>query len=179
MAVSLLAGSAIAAEGAAESKDPVKRGAYLVNFGGCNDCHTPKLITSKGPVPDASRLLSGHWAATPTPPLPPSDVIGRQPNQWAAITNSDFTAWAGPWGISYAANLTPDAATGLGGWNADQFVKTIRSGRHLGTGRRLLPPMPSSDIAFLNDPDLKAIFAYLKSIKPIQNQVPAPMPPAK
>jgi mono/diheme cytochrome c family protein len=174
---SLVFGHATSAEMAAPSKEHIKRGEYLVNFGGCNDCHTPKLMSDKGPQPDPARLLSGHPANARIPPLPPAGLIGPNPDQWATISNNEFTVWVGPWGTSYAANLTPDVATGLGGWTADQFVKTMRTGKHLGVGRPLLPPMPWFDIAVLNDRDLKAMFAYLKSIKPIQNQVPPPVPP--
>ncbi|HKE42189.1 MAG TPA: diheme cytochrome c-553 [Casimicrobiaceae bacterium] len=174
---SLIFGHAMSAEVAASAKEQIKRGEYLVNFGGCSDCHTPKLMSNKGPQPDPARLLSGHPANAQIPPPPPAGFIGPNPDQWATITNNEFTVWVGPWGTSYAANLTPDLATGLGGWTADQFVKTMRTGKHLGVGRPLLPPMPWFDIAVLNDQDLKAMFAYLKSIKPIQNQVPAPVPP--
>jgi len=174
---SLVFGQATAAETAAPSKEQIKRGEYLVNFGGCNDCHTPKLMSAKGPQPDPARLLSGHPANGQIPPLPPPGLIGPNPDQWATITNSSFTVWVGPWGTSYAANLTPDVATGLGGWTADQFAKTMRTGKHLGVGRPMLPPMPWFNVAVLNDRDLRAMFAYLKSIKPIQNQVPAPVPP--
>src|SRR5215472_16125285 len=103
----------------AQTKDPastqLKRGEYLVTFGGCHDCHSPKVMTSNGPAPDRTRLLSGHPADAQLPPLP-AGIVGAAPNQWAAITNSDLTAWVGPWGTSFAANLTPDKATGLGGW---------------------------------------------------------------
>ncbi|HEY1461040.1 MAG TPA: hypothetical protein VGH59_13395 [Casimicrobiaceae bacterium] len=95
------------------------------------------------------------------------------------MTNGDFTAWAGPCGISFAANLTPDKATGLGGWTAEQFIQSTRTGKHLGVGRPILPPMPIASLATLTDADLKAIFAYLKSIKPISNQVPPSLPPGK
>jgi hypothetical protein len=83
----------------------------------------------------------------------------------------------GPWGTSFAANLTPDKASGLGGWTVDQFIKTMRTGKHLGVGRPILPPMPWFDVAVLRDADLKALFAYLRSVKPISNAVPAPLPP--
>ena len=88
-----------------------------------------------------------------------------------------LTVWAGPWGVSYAANLTPDKRTGLGAWTADQFIKTMRTGKHLGVGRPLLPPMPMAAIAALTDADLRALFAWLRSIKAIENQVPQPSPP--
>ncbi|HZQ59913.1 MAG TPA: diheme cytochrome c-553, partial [Casimicrobiaceae bacterium] len=88
----------------------------------------------------------------------------------------DLTAWAGPWGVSYAANLTPDK-TGIAGWTVDQFIQAMRTGKHLGVGRPILPPMPWQQIGKLTDRDLRAIYAYLKSLKPIDNQVPAPTPP--
>lgn len=150
--------------------DQVARGKYLVNFGGCNDCHTPLKFTDKGPVPDTSRLLAGH---PETIKLPPPEL---KPGPWFAAT-AGMTAWAGPWGISYAANLTPDHNTGLGIWSEEVFVKAMRTGKHMGNGREILPPMPWQAIAGLNDEDLKAIYAYLRSIPPIVNRVPAPLGP--
>jgi mono/diheme cytochrome c family protein len=160
---------------AAASKE-VRRGEYLAIYGGCGDCHTPKVMTPDGPVPDKSRLLSGHPANAQLPPVP-ADVVGPGPNKWGALTNGDLTAWVGPWGTSFAANLTPDPQTGLVGWTSELFIKTMRTGKHLGTGRALLPPMPWFDMAVLTDQDLKAVFAYLRSLKPIPNKVPSPVPP--
>jgi hypothetical protein len=151
----------------------VRRGEYLAQFGGCHDCHTPKVMTPKGPELDKSRLLSGYPSTAPLPAVP-QGVIG--PTQWGAITTNDLTAWAGPWGISFAANLTPDV-TGLRGWTTQQFIRTMRTGKHLGVGRAILPPMPWFDAAVLTDQDLKALFAYLKSLEPISNRVPQPVPP--
>lgn len=153
---------------------PVERGHYLVNVGGCGDCHTPKVLTKDGPQPDENRLLSGHPADAKLPPLPPG-VIG--PDRWGAIANNDLTAWAGPWGVSYAANLTPDV-TGMGGWSPETFIQAIRTGKHAGGGRDILPPMPWMDYAQMTDEDLRAVFAYLKSLPPVSNVVPAPVPPA-
>jgi len=158
------------------AKKELTRGKYLVDYGGCSDCHTPKTMTANGPAPDSSRLLSGHPATAPVPPIP-AGVLGPAPTQWGAMTNNDLTAWAGPWGVSFAANLTPDKVTGLGNWTADQFLKTMRTGKHLGVGRPLLPPMPYYDIAVLTDRDLKSMFAYLKSLKPLVNAVPQPISP--
>lgn len=94
-----------------------------------------------------------------------------------AMTNLHLTAWAGPWGVRFTANLTPDKKTGLGNWTAEQFIQTMRTGKHLGSGRPLLPPMPVADIATLSDADLRVLFAWLQSLKPIENQVPQPVPP--
>ncbi len=146
----------------------------MVGFGGCSDCHTPKQFTPKGPQPDPGKLLSGHPSTAKLPKVP-QGVIGQE--QWGALTNNDMTAWVGPWGVSFAANLTPDKRTGLGSWTAELFIKTMRTGKHLGAGREILPPMPWFTLATLTDEDLKAIFAYLNSIKPIENVVPQPIPP--
>ena len=162
------------AQTAKASSAQAKRGEYLATLGGCHDCHTPKVMTKDGPVPDKSRLLIGHPATAKLPPVPPG-IFG--PDQWGAITTNDLTAWVGPWGTSFAANLTPDNDTGIGKWTADQFIKTIRTGKHLGVGRPILPPMPWPSYAMLNDTDLRALFAYLKSLKPVSNRVPEPIPP--
>jgi cytochrome c1 len=86
---------------------------------------------------------------------------------------------AGPWGVSFTANLTPDKETGTGTWTEEQFVQTIRTGRHLGRGRPVLPPMPIPMYKNFTDDELKDIFAYLQSLPPIHNRVPAPLPPAE
>ena len=150
----------------------VERGAYLVRTMGCNDCHTPWKMGPAGPEPDMTRQLSGHPSSLvmPTPP-----VLPKGPWSWiAAETN---TAFAGPWGVSFAANLTPDPETGLGKWNADIFIATMKTRRHEGKGRPLLPPMPAQMLAALTDEDIRSLFAYLQSLPPIRNRVPAPVDP--
>jgi len=154
---------------AATKTDPVKRGEDLVNAMGCHDCHTPIKMGPSGPEPDMTFALSGHQASTdvPKPPAPSAP--------WVVSVIEAGTAWSGPWGVSFTANLTPDPETGLGQWTEQQFVETIRNGRHQGRGRQLLPPMPWPAFRNLNDDDLKAIFAYLKTVKPLKNKVPDPV----
>ncbi len=153
----------------------IERGAYLVNASGCNDCHSPKIITERGPEPDPMRLLSGHPEKEPAAKIPAGVIT---PTGWVALTNFHLSAWAGPWGISYAANLTPDDLTGIGAWTEEVFIKAMRTGRHMGSGRAILPPMPWQNYGKMNDADLKAIFAYLKSLRPVRNAVPQPISPA-
>ena len=172
--IGLASATALAADAPRASKAAQKRGEQLVVFGGCHDCHTPKVMGANGPEPDPARLLAGHPASATLPPVP-VDALG--PGKWLAVTNADLTAWAGPWGTSFAANLTPDRRTGLGDWTAEQFIRTLRTGKHFGTGRPILPPMPWPSFQVLSDADLRAIFAYLRSVKPVENQVPAPVPP--
>lgn len=157
------------------SPEDIKRGEYLVTIGGCNDCHSPKVMTPMGPVPDTIRLLSGHPASEKLPPLP-TQIIG--PDKWGAVANNSLTAWFGPWGVSFAANLTPDNITGIGAWTEGSFIKALRTGKHMGAGRPILPPMPWFNFATMPDSDLHAIFVYLKSLKPISNEVPLPIPPS-
>jgi len=156
-------------------EEMVARGKYLVTFGGCSDCHTPKIYTDMGPVPDTTKLLAGYYEGTM---LPKADMNMITQNGWA-ITESNFTAWVGPWGISYAANLTPDKATGIGTLTEEMFIKSLREGKWMGVGRPIMPPMPWPGIGSATDEDLKCIYAYLMSIKPIHNTVPQPTPPDK
>ena len=95
-----------------------------------------------------------------------------------AIFSADLTAWSGPWGISYAINLTPDENTGIGSWSEDTFVKALKTGRHMGVSRPILPPMPWTAFRNLTDDDLRSIFAYLRTIPPVDNRVPEPVAPA-
>jgi hypothetical protein len=156
---------------AARARD-LERGAYLVKIMGCNHCHTPYKLGPQGPEPDMARQLSGHPAELVMPKAP---ALGGGPWAWvAAATN---TAFAGPWGVSFTANLTPDAETGLGKWTAETFIATMRTGRHEGKGRPVLPPMPVENLAHLEDSDILALFAYLQSIPPVKNRVPAPIDP--
>jgi hypothetical protein len=130
-------------------------------------------MTDKGPVMDYSRALSGHPANLPAP-----EVNRKEIEQKGLMVTQTLTAWVGPWGVSYAANLTSDA-TGIGNWTEKQFVRAIREGKYKGleNSRNLLPPMPWDMYRNMTDEELSAIFAYLKSTKPIKNVVPAPKPP--
>jgi len=171
--LAVLACVGVAAASPAKS-DPkqVARGKYLVTIGGCNDCHTPLKMTPNGPAPDMARMLSGHPSDMPMPPGP------QQAGPWAYTFAATMTAMHGPWGTSFARNLTPDKETGLGAWTEKDFIQTIRTGKRMGHGRGLLPPMPWFNYAEATDEDLKAIFAYLQSIPAVKNQVEEPRPPA-
>jgi mono/diheme cytochrome c family protein len=154
------------------SAEKVARGAYLVKAVGCADCHTPLKMGPHGPERDLTRMLSGHPAQMTMPPAPQ-----LPPGPWMATVGATMTAWSGPWGTSFTANLTPDKETGLGGWTSRNFIETIRTARHQGRGRALLPPMPVEAYVNFSDDDLEAIFAYLQSIPPVKNRVPQPLPP--
>ncbi len=150
----------------------IKRGEYLVNTSACHDCHSPKVMTSLGPEPDPSRLLSGYPEDMPLPEIKKEILI-----DWV-LFNQQLTSAVGPWGVSFAANITSDE-TGIGNWTENQFLTALKKGKYKGLegGRSLLPPMPWPIYRNMTDEDLKAIFAYLKTTKPVRNIVPGPIAP--
>jgi mono/diheme cytochrome c family protein len=158
-------------EGAPGPSARVERGRYLVTSVGCGDCHTPKTMGLNGPEEDHGRLLSGHPEGTQLPAPPAAK------GPWIATASWDLTAWSGPWGISYAFNLTPDENTGIGSWSEETFVQALRTGRHMGVSRPIMPPMPWWAFRNFNDEDLKSIYAYLRTIPPVKNRVPQPVEP--
>ena len=151
----------------AQSSSPkalVERGEYLATVGGCGDCHTPKTASMK---PDSARLLSGSPsnAATPSKPAKAGETVSA----------AGSTAFHGPWGISYAANLTPDPKTGIASeYTEAKFIEAMRTGK-TPDGGSILPPMPWQNYSKMTDDDLKALWAYLQSIKPVKNKVKSPV----
>jgi mono/diheme cytochrome c family protein len=143
----------------------VERGQYLATVGVCGDCHTPWAMGPDGPGPDESRYLSGHPEGAPLEAAP-------MPDDWMMAMSASGTAFAGPWGISYAVNLTPHD-TGLGVWSEEMFVTAMRTGKHMGAGRPILPPMPWPSYGAMTDDDLRSLWMYLQSIPPIDNVAPA------
>ena len=136
----------------------VDRGRYLVRITGCHDCHSPKV---QGMTPNLDLALSGRPASTQLPTETKTEVHA----------SPDLTAWTGPWGFSVASNLTPEPTTGIGTrYNETSFIATMRTGKKP-NGTPIMPPMPSDVYQNMTDDDLKAIFAYLRTLKPIKNAV--------
>ena len=156
--------------------DSIKKGEYLMTIMGCHDCHSPKVMTAHGPEPDPARAYSGHPATETLPKV--TDKSMNAPGQWILL-NSGITAFSGPWGTSFAANLTPHE-TGIGNWTFENFERALREGKSKGlaNGRMILPPMPWPNFRNVTDEDLQIMWLYLRSLPPIDNLVPAPLPPA-
>ena len=153
-----------ALRGQSASENQIERGKYLVGITGCHDCHSPKI---SGMKPDPDRILSGRPQSTKVPSSFPGEVHASE----------DLTAWTGGWGQSVASNLTPDPATGIGmRYTEAKFVATMRTGKKP-EGVAVMPPMPVDVYVNMKDDDLKAIYAYLKTIKPIRNAVRAGLAP--
>jgi len=155
----------------AQHQGSVDRGRYLVSILACNDCHTPWVMGPEGPMPDMTRMLSGHPQdlVMPDPPALPE-------GPWLWLGAATNTAYAGPWGVSYAPNITPSESSGIGIWTREIFVKALRTGKHWGESRPILPPMPWPAYARMTDEDLGAIYDYLRTIPPLENRVPDTRP---
>jgi hypothetical protein len=155
-------------------QDYINRGEYLVISIGCQDCHSPKRMGDRGPKAIEELMFSGYPSERVLPEIS-TDAVQRG---WIQM-NEDFTAFAGPWGVSFAANLTSDD-TGIGSWKLEQFKTALKKGKLKGleNGRDLLPPMPWQNYVNLTDEDLKAMFYYFKNTKPVNNVVPAPIQPS-
>lgn len=159
----------------AYTKAQIEKGKYLVGILGCADCHAPKKMTPQGPIPDPELGLSGHPSK-----IPMGKVVKEALTDWVLFHPMNTIA-VGPWGASFTANLTPDEATGIGSWTEEQFIIALTEGKSKGirTARPLLPPMPWPNYAPMKRDDIVAIFAYLKSCKPVNNAVPQPISPDK
>lgn len=151
-----------------------QRGDALVKQLNCGYCHTPSVESNGELIPDNSQMFSGHPGDVPLPKVPDVEIDS---DKWIEfLTTLDSTVWAGDWGITFSANITPDRETGIGKWDTETFIKTIRSGKHKGIGRNIRPPMPWKDFSKLTDDELSSIFQYLQTIKPVNNKVPKPIP---
>ncbi len=160
---------------ALNNKEMLARGSYLVNSIGCDDCHSPKRMGPNGPEIISELRFSGYPASRPV-----QQPDGADLKKGFVLMGPDLTSAVGPWGTSFAANISSDAS-GIGNWTEAQFLTAIRQGKTKGlvNSRPMLPPMPWTTYRNLSDEDLKAVFAYLKSTAPVQNVVPAPLPPGK
>ena len=169
-------GCAAADDVAGRTEDVAVRGEYLVTVLGCDDCHTPKKMVNGIPTLDVARRVAGHPEGAPHPTWQPQDIGERHA---LFLGDPNMTAWAGPWGVSFSPNITPDTDTGLGEWTKEAFAQAIRTGKHQGqpNGRPILPPMPWQGYSHLTDDDLNAMWEYLRSLPPVKNAVPTPVPP--
>lgn len=168
----LLCGLAVAGGGprsSAPKSDPkaaIARGEYLVRITGCGDCHSPMGPMGKR-IP--GREFTGHPEGMPLPAWNPNMLS----QNILMTSNPTATAFAGPWGVSVAGNLTPDKETGIGNLTATALIKSWRSGKHWKFDNRpVLPPMPMEAYVHLTEEDIEAIFAYLSSLKPVKNMAP-------
>ena len=156
----------IAIQSVESQEDMVKRGKYLVDaVAACGYCHTPRA----GADFDPNMYLAGH----PSTMGHPRYNMSMSQQDIFILTSNSMTAFSGRFGTSFASNLTPDKLTGLGEWTEKMFIDAMRTRKHQGNpdNRSIFPPMPTKHYAQMTDADLKAIWAYLRTIKPIENDV--------
>jgi cytochrome c553 len=140
--------AAAVAAPAARADELVERGAYLARLMDCGGCHTWGSMTPEGL--DESRALAGGTIGFEIPGL----------------------------GVFFPPNLTPDMATGLGSWSAEDIANAVRAGVRP-DGRELAPIMAWRAYAVLTDDDMAALAAYLKSLPPYSFQAPGPFGPSE
>lgn len=104
----------------------------------------------------------------------PGTFYGR-PDFDRKLSGSEV-GWAGPWGVTFPRNLTPDVETGIGAWSEQQIVTAFRTGTRP-DGSVIQPPMPWPMYAQMSDADAYALAAYLKSIPPVKHRAPARVAP--
>lgn len=131
--------------------DTIARGQYLVTAGGCISCHRG---VEKESVENEGAGNGG--------------VNGD--------TLSGGLAFATEFGTFYAPNITPDPATGIGNWTATDFLRAMQHGRSP-SGSFYFPAFPYRAYAGLSDDEVLDIAAYLQSLPPVANAVPAPETP--
>ncbi len=125
--------------------DKIARGKYLTTIGGCIECHTPK---SQGQRIDSLYLAGGF--------------------EFAMVGGDTLRS----------VNLTPDSSTGIGMWSETQFVNRFKQYENQSyEDIRKVPEgayntlMPWTMYAGMKEEDLKAIYAYLQSIEPVEHEV--------
>lgn len=129
---------------------------------------------------DAARLERGRYLARIMDCggcHTPGSLAGK-PDEGRQLAGSDIGFGIPGLGVFYPRNLTPDIDTGLGGWSERDIVQAVRTGVRP-DGRELAPAMPWRSYAALSDADAMALAAYLKSLKPVRNEVPAPAGPSE
>lgn len=157
----------IAIRSVKSQNDMVERGKYLVDaVAACGYCHTPRVRSDY----DMNMYLAGHPAGVS---MPRYNLRMLHQGIFMLTAAPQLTAFSGPFGTTFASNLTPDKETGLGEWTEKMFIDAMRTGKHQGVAgnRKIFPPMPTKHYAQMNDADLKAIWAYLKTIKSVKNEV--------
>lgn len=143
---------------AQSQEELLSRGQYIFTaVQGCV-CHAPRN-------PDGGLNTSLYLAGAPSnpPAVGHPATVGWTTRRWKKV---------------YAKNITPDPESGIGNWSEADFMAAMKTGR-TPDGRILDPVMPWPRFQALTDSDLKAIWAYLKTLKPIKNRPPENVPAEK
>ncbi|MDY0874338.1 c-type cytochrome [Dongia rigui] len=96
-----------------------------------------------------------------------------KPNVETPLAGSDIGFEVPGLGVFYPANLTPDKKTGLGAWSDAEIIAAFTTGLRP-DGRQLAPAMPWMSYGHITKEDAASLVAYLRSLKPVEHQVPGP-----
>jgi mono/diheme cytochrome c family protein len=117
-------------------------------------------------TPEYGRYLANHVALCADCHTPRGGLQAK------AKKDKLFAGDADPSGFpANPANLTPDSATGIGRWSEEDFLQTLRTGVNP-RGDTLHAFMPWRELRRMTDGDLRAIYRYLRTVRPIRNAVP-------
>lgn len=149
-----------AAASSSHQGDVIAQGKYLATVSGCIGCHTPlqAQFTDPNNISTADRVTLS--------------LSARDALDTSRLLAGGQTFNLGPAGVLFTANLTPDPDTGIGKWTDKELKDSIRTGMSKG-GRMQHPIMPYRTYNNLAEADLDAIVAYLRSVPPVKNSVPA------
>jgi mono/diheme cytochrome c family protein len=145
-----------------EQKTYVERGKYLVyNLAECVGCHTPLGRGGEGD-PNMKLYLSGVPAKFAGKKKGPPQIAGFRGRKGARY---------------YPKNLTPDPKTGIGKWTEKHFVRAFKEGIRPDGTKYDKSQMRWDTYGKMKIEDIRAMYRYLKTIKPIKNKVPMNIPP--
>ena len=172
--------------------------AFFVHF---SDNDVKALVAWLRSVPPVSNKVTKSVYNTPLRPTPPAGAVAdtsqadklkygeylaqvghcmechtpqvRGVQDMVNAMGSGGRKFAGPWGETISANITPDSATGLGRWTDAQITRTLTKGISANDAQ-LRPPMCFSCYDKMTPDDVGAIVAFLRTIKPVAHDVLAP-----
>lgn len=134
-------------------RQKVAHGEYLVELLACGACHTDGALIGE---PEMERALAGS----------------RVGIAYINPSGDDKP------GIIFPPNITPDMDTGIGGWSDTQIANAIRVGKGRHTDSRIVV-MPWPGYTRLSQSDVSAMVTYLRSIEPVEHQVPGRVSPGQ
>lgn len=149
---------------------PVRRALPKSNFPKeLMDSLHPEPLAAPVPPPDiAIPVKRGEWLVRMGDCSSCHTPVGKDSNDLAGMDFAGGGQLKGRWGEVYSANLTPDPSSPFYTATADDFIKIIRTGKV--TARKLNSIMTWANYRGMTDEDLRAIYAYLRTLKPVKHR---------
>ena len=150
----------------------------LLGLLACITATGPTLAADVGESKHSAQVARGKYLVTLggcTDCHTPGTFTKSKPDMDKFLAGSDFAFNLGPAGLVAPRNITPDKETGLGNWTDDQIFKALTTG--VRPDGRTLSVMPWPAYHELTKSDAMTIVAYLRTIKPVHNEIPGPYGP--